>query len=63
MMHIGQIVTYGIHTGPIRRILVDEQSQVFYEVEHVAEVLSEGGVRKKVKTWVKEQDLSPATES
>lgn len=63
-MHIGQRVKWGIHEGPICRILVDEQSQVSYEFEHEADILCDGGgiVTRKVRTWVKEQDLSPATE-
>jgi len=54
---LGDVVQWGIHIGPVTRIAHDGK-EFFLEFEHSARVVSEGGVVRHVRTWVRESDVT-----
>lgn len=59
MASIGDRLQWGIHNGEVKRILIDEQGNVHYEIEHGCTLPDEGGMRAVKCTWVKEGECQP----
>jgi hypothetical protein len=54
-MAIGDRLKWGIHDCEVKRILIDEQGFVSYELEHGC-TMAETGVKAVKRTWVKESE-------
>lgn len=57
---IGDRIKWGIHEGEVKRILIDEQGNVSYEMEHGCTLPEQGGIPAVKRTWVKESECQTA---
>ena len=63
MASIGDALAWGIHKGEVKRILIDDQGHVHYEIEHACTLPDEGGMKAVKRTWVRESECQRAMSS